>query len=87
MLLLTVVISTTLLVTKVLHLMMLVCSIALTFHYRWFVRWVRTPSSLRSDLRLVTEWLRTHSHRVLLKDLVFLQRTQTVTTDVLLLKT
>ena len=60
--------STTLLVTKVLLLMTLVYSTAHTFHYRWFVQLERTPSSQKSDLRLVTDWLLTHSQKVLLKD-------------------
>ena len=73
--------------TKVLHHTMQVCSTAHTFHYRWFVQLEKTASSLKSDLRHVTEWLRTHSHKELLRDWVLLQRMLTVTTDVLLLRT
>jgi len=83
----TMVTSTMLLDTKVLHHTMQVCSTAHTFHYRWFVQLEKTASSLKSDLRHVTEWLRTHSHKELLRDWVLLQRMLTVTTDVLLLRT
>ena len=54
-------ISITLLVIRVLHLMTQVCSTAHTFLFRWFVQLERTPSSLRSDSRLVTVLLLTHS--------------------------
>ena len=83
----TVVTSTMLLVTKVHLLTMLVCSIAHTIHYRWFVRWVRIPSSQKSGLRLVMAWLLTHLLKDLLRDLVLLQLTLTVTTEELLLRT
>ena len=82
-----VVTSTMLLVTKVLHLTMQVCSIAHTFLYRWFVQWERTPSSQKSGLRLVMVWLLTHLLKDLHKDLVLLQLTLTVTTEELLLQT
>ena len=59
-------ISTTLLVIRVLHLMTQVCSTAHTFLFRWFVQLERTPSNLRSDSRLVTVLLLTHSQKVLL---------------------
>ena len=49
------VISTTLLVIRVHLLMMLVCSTAHTFHYRWFVQLERTVSNQKLALRLVTE--------------------------------
>ena len=75
----TMVISTMLLDTKVLHLTMQDCSTALTFHYRWFVQLEKTSWQLKSDLRHVTEWLRTHSHKVL-KDWVLLQRMQLLQT-------
>ena len=83
----TTVISTMLLDTKVLHHTMQDCSTAHTFHYRWFVQLEKTASSLKSDLRHVMVWLRTHSHKELPKDWVLLQRMPTVTTDVLLLRT
>ena len=73
-------ISTTLLVTRVLPHMTLVSSTALTFLFRWFVLSVRTPSSLRSDSRLATAWLPTHSLRVQPSVLVLLPRTPTATT-------
>jgi len=58
--LLVLVLSTTLLVIRVLHLMTQVCSIAHTFLCRWYVPLARTPSSLRSALRPVTVSLLTH---------------------------
>ena len=73
--------STTLSVTKVLHLTTQVCSIAHTFLSRWFVPSVRTPSSLRSASRLVMVLLLTHSQKVLLLSptLVVSRQMQTVT--------
>jgi hypothetical protein len=47
-------ISSTLLVIRVLHLMMPDCSIALMFLSKWFVPLVRTPSNPKSDLRRAT---------------------------------
>ena len=63
-------ISITLLVIRALHLMTQVCSIAHTFLFRWFVQLERTPSSLRSDLRLVTVWLHRYYRRVAVKNLM-----------------
>jgi len=76
------VISTMLLVTKVLHLMTLVYSTAHTFLYRWFVQLVRIHSNQKLASRLVTVWLRTHSLRELLRVMVLLQLTLTATTVV-----
>merc|ERR1712093_938845 len=83
-------ISTTLLDTKVLHLMTLDCSTAHTFLYRWFVQLVRIHSNQKLDSRLATASSRTHSHKVVLlmvKDLVFLPVTRTVITEELRLLT
>jgi hypothetical protein len=52
--------------------MTLVSSTAHTFLCRWYVLLARTPSSLKSDLRPVTEWLQTHSLRVSLLALALL---------------
>ena len=82
-----VVTSTMLLVIKVLLLMMLDCSTAHTFLYRWFVQLERIHSSQKSALRLVTESLRTHLPKDLIKVLVNSKLTQTATTGVLLLRT
>ena len=81
--------SIMLLVTKVLHLMMLVCSTAHTFLYRWFVQLEKIHSSQKSALRLVTESLRTHLPKVmfLTKVLVDLRLIQTVTTEEFKLRT
>ena len=54
-------ITTTSWVIRVLLLMMQVSSTAHMFLSKWFVPSVRTPSNLRSSLRLVTVWLLTHS--------------------------
>jgi len=72
--------STTLLVTKVLHLTTQVCSTALTFLSRWFVQLARTPSSQKSDSRLVTVSLQTHLQKAPTKVLVLLRATATVIT-------
>ena len=53
--------STTSVVIRVHHLMMLDSSTAHTCHYRWSVRLVRTRSSTRLVSRPVTVLLRTHS--------------------------
>ena len=81
--LLVLVLSTTLLVIRVLHLMTQVCSIALTFLFRWFVQLARTPSSLRLALRPVTVLLLTHLLKVMLPARVLedFKLTQTVTTE------
>ena len=81
------VISTTLSVIKVLLLMMLDYSTALTCLYRWFVRLVRIHSNQKLDSRLATASSRTHSHKEQPKDLVLLLRTLTATTGVLRLLT
>ena len=82
-----VVTSTMLLVIRVHLLMMLVCSTAHTFLYRWFVQLERIHSSQKLALRLVTESLRTHLPKDLIKVLVNSKLTQTATTGVLLLRT
>ena len=64
--------STTLLVIRVLHLMMLVSSIAHMFLSKWFVPLVRTPSSLRLALRPVMVMLLTHSQKEPIRVLVAL---------------
>ena len=56
-------------------------STAHTFLYRWFVRLVRIHSNQKLDSRPDMVWLRTHSHKDLLKDKVFLHVTRTVTTE------
>jgi len=73
--------SSTLSVIRVLAHMTLVCSIAHMYLYRWYVPLARTPSSLRSALRPVTEWLLTHSLRVWLKATVFWPPMLTPTTE------
>merc|ERR1739848_606865 len=80
-------ISTTLWDTKVLHLMMLDCSTAHTFLYRWFVQLVRIHSNQKLDLRQDMVLLRTHFHKVQHKDLEHLHVTRTVTTEELRLLT
>jgi len=67
--------------------MMLVCSTAHMFHYRWFVQLERTPSSQKLDLRQDTVLFQTHSLKVLLKDLDALLLTATAITSVLLFRT
>jgi hypothetical protein len=52
--------------------MTLVSSTAHTFLCKWYVLLARTPSSLKSALRPVTEWLQTHSLRVSLLALALL---------------
>ena len=52
-------------VIRVLTHMLPVSSIAHTFHSQWYVRSVRTPSSRKLDLRLVTVWFQTHSSELL----------------------
>jgi len=79
--------SITLQVIRDLLLMMQVCSIAHTFHYRWFVQLERIPSSQKLDLRLATAWSQTHSLKDLLLVLVALRPTLTYTTDVYKLRT
>ena len=83
-----VVISTTLLVTKVLHLMMQVCSTVLTFHYRWFVQWVKTP--FQPKIGFKTRYgivANPFAEGINQGQGGLLTLTKTVTTDVLLLKT
>merc|ERR1739848_407114 len=80
-------ISTTLWVTRVLHLMTLDCSTAHTFLYRWFVQLVRIHSNQKLDSRLATASSRTHSHKVQIRDLEHLHVTRTVTTEELKLLT
>ncbi len=53
-------VSSMLLVIKVLHLMMLVFSIAHMFHYKWFVQLVKIHSNLKLVSRLVMAWFKTH---------------------------
>jgi len=76
-----VLISTTLLVIRVLHLMTLVSSTAHTFLSKWFVPLVRTPSSPRLALRPATAWSQTHSRKEPPLALALLPRTSTVTTE------
>ena len=56
-------------------------STAHTFLYKWLEPLVRIHSNQKLALRLVTEWLQTHSLRVLHKVKVLLHLTQTVTTE------
>ena len=86
-LLLPLMVSTMLLVIRVHLLMMLVCSTAHTFHYRWFVQLERTHSNQKSGLRLVMESFRIHLLKVHL--LVWEQSdvTLTYTTEELRFKT
>ena len=79
--------STTLLDTKVLHLTMQDYSTAHTFHYRWFVLWERTPSSQKSDLRLVMVLFPTHLLKEQLQVLVVSLLIATDTTEELELTT
>ena len=79
--------STMLSVTKVHLLMTLDYSTAHTFLYRWFVRLVRIHSNQKLDSRPDMVWLRTHSHKELLRDLEHSHVTQTVTTEELRLLT
>jgi len=79
--------SITSVVTRVLPLMTQVCSTAHTFLCRWFVPLVRTPSSLRSDLRPVMVLFPTPSLKEPTKAWVHSTLTRTVTTDVLRLRT
>ena len=73
--------------TKVLVHMMLECSTAHTFHYKWFVRLVKIPSSqrlgLRPDMVLSTTHLldqtKAHQHPLL----VLSQPELTYTTELL----
>ena len=60
-------------------LMTLDSSIVLMFPSRWFVPLERTPSSLRSALRLATVWLLTPSHKEPQLALVLLPPTPTAT--------
>jgi len=76
-----------LLVTKVLTLMMLVCSTAHTFLFRWFVLLVRTPSSPRLASRPDMVWLLTHLQMVLIRIWVPSRLVLTDTTEELLLRT
>ena len=73
--------STTLLVTRVHLHMTLDYSIAHTFLYKWLEPLVRIHSNLRLDLRPDMVWSRTHSHKVQLKDLELLHVTLTLTTE------
>ena len=79
--------STTLLVIRVLHLMMLVYSIALTFPSRWFVLLERTPSSPKLASRLVMVLFPTHSQKEPLRDLDASASTATATISALLSRT
>ena len=84
----TMVTSTMLLDTKVLHHTMQDCSTAHTFHYRWFVQLEKTHSSQKSGSRLVTESLLTPSPVVLLLTLLVLLHVIAISTiDVLRLQT
>jgi len=76
-----VVTSTTLLVIRVLHLMTLVCSIAHTFLFRWFVQLARTPSNQKSDSRPATAWSRTHLQKEPPLAQVASESTATATTE------
>ena len=67
--------------------MTLVCSIAPTFPFRWFAPLERTPSSPRLASRLATVSLRTPSLKAPKHNSANLTSTQTVTTDVLQLRT
>jgi hypothetical protein len=51
-------------VTKALQLLTLVCSIAHTFHCKWFVQLVKILSNQKLDSRLVTVWSQTHSQHL-----------------------
>jgi len=73
------VVITSLLVIRVHQHSTLVSSTAHTFLFRWFVQLTRTASSQRSASRHVTEWLQTHSQKVLQSALVLLQRILTST--------
>jgi len=79
--------STTLLVTKVLHLTTQVCSIAHTFLSRWFVQLARTPSSQKLASRRATAWLLTPSHRARHKVLAHSLLTLTATIVAFALRT
>jgi len=85
------ILSITLLVIRVLHLMMQASSIAHMFPSRWFAPLERTPSSLRLALRPVMEWFTTHSQtRVLLQVLLLTTEfllVRTATTEEFLLRT
>jgi len=74
-------------VTKVLAHMTQDCSIAHTFHYRWFVQWVSKPSSQKSDLRQDTVLFQTHLLKESLRVLVDFKLTATATTEELQLRT
>jgi len=83
--------STTLLVIRVHHLTTLGSSIAHTFHYRWSVPLVKTPSSQRLGSRHATAWLLTHSLLLVQLLLVIpstltLHSTQTPTLGIVALK-
>ena len=62
-------------------------STAHTFHYRWFVLWERTPSSQKSDLRLVMVLFPTHLLKEQLQVLVVSLLIATDTTEELELTT
>ena len=79
--------STTLLVIRVLHLMTLVCSTALTFLSRWFVPLERTPSSPKLASRLVMVLFATHSQKEPLRVLDASASTATATISALLSRT
>ena len=80
--------STTLLVIRVLHLMTLVSSTAHTFLSRWSVPSVRTPSSPRLASRPVMVSLLTHSQKAPIPPtLVVLPPTATATIVAFLLQT
>ena len=67
--------------------MTLVSSTAHTFHYRWFVQWVRTPSSPRLASRPATGLLLTHLLKEQLRVSVLLIHLLTATIVALKLQT